>query len=59
LPIFLVDYPIKCTLADNEASGEKEWLIVLVHHLPGDLALDAGLGVVREWQLLSELSHVQ
>jgi hypothetical protein len=21
--------------------------------------LDAGLGVVREWQLLSELSHVQ
>jgi hypothetical protein len=59
LPVLLVDYPIKSTLADNETSGEKEWLIILVHHLPGDLALDAGLCVVRVWQLLSELSHVQ
>ena len=59
LPVLLVDYPIKSPLADNEPSGEKEWLIILVHHLPCDLALDAGLGVVRVWQLLSELSHVQ
>ena len=59
LAVLLVDYPIKCTLADNEAGWEKERLIILVHHLPSDLALDAGLCVVRVRQLLSELSHVQ
>jgi hypothetical protein len=59
LPVLLVDYPIEGTLADNEASGEEERLIILVHHLPSDLALDAGLSVVRVRQLLSELSHVQ
>ena len=59
LPVLLIDYPIEGTLADNEASGEEERLIILVHHLPGDLALNTGLCVVRVWQLLSELSHVQ
>jgi hypothetical protein len=59
LAVLLVDYPIECTLTDNETSGKKERLIILVHHLPSNLALDAGLCVVRVRQLLSELSHVQ